>query len=271
MKSHHLTIILFFLIAALGCTEFGKISKSKDPKEKLDAAIKYYNEGQCEKSIVLLDELVGVTRGTALAEDVFYYYAKTHLCRKDYYMGNYYFKNFHKTFNISPRAEECLFLAALCSYNLSPTMELDQQDTRAAIDEFQLFLDNYPRSNLRDSANHMINLLSRKIEVKEFEIAELYYITENYKAAVTALKRYRDDHPNAPEAEEAMYLIVKSYYEFAAGSIEEKKLERFQAAKESYLTFAAAYPQSKRLREAEAYFMRSIRELEKLKKTGSQQ
>lgn len=265
------TAYLFFalltclMLLVMGCSEYNKVLKSKDIELKYAKSVEYYNNGECFKSLALLEELIGLTRGTQRAEDVYYYYAQSQYCTKDYYLANYYLKSFAKTFSNSKRAEECQFQAAMCSYKLSPSYSLDQLDTRNAIDEFQLFLDTYPQSNLRDSANKMIGVLSAKIEKKDFEVARQYYKTMKYKAAVQALKLFSQEYPSSQYKEEAMFMIVISNFEYAMASIEGKKLERLMATNESYLTFAAAFPESKLLKEAEGYYMKSSNEIEKLK------
>lgn len=257
-------LFIFIISIAAGCSEYNKILKSTDVEKKYQAAIEYYKNGECYKSLPLLEELIGLTRGTQKAEDVYYYYAQSQYCIKDYYSANYFFKTFTKTFSNSNKAEECQFLAALCSYNLSPQYSLDQQDTKTAVDEFQLFLDKYPNSALRDSANNMIIKLNTKIEKKHFEIATGYVTTQKYKAAVSALKNFMINFPASPNREEALYLIVKCQFEYAEGSIESKKLDRYRSTTESYITFASAFPKSKFLADAETYYEKSRKQIERL-------
>lgn len=265
IKITHRILFLLLSVAILSsCSEYSKALKSQDVNLKYDVAVKSYNKGDCFKALPLLEECIGLTRGTQKAEDVYYYYAKTHYCVNDYYLGNYYFKNFAKTFSSSARAEECLFMAAICSYKISPEYSLDQTETKTALDEFQLFLDTYPNSALRDSANSMIIRLNSKLEIKDFEIAKLYHTTQRYKGAVNALKDFMNRYPNTIFKEEALFLIVESYYLYAEGSIEEKKLERYRQATESYITFASTFPKSRFLNEAESYYEKSRKQIEKL-------
>ena len=258
-------IVFVFPLLMCGCSEYNKVLKNNDPELKFTKSIEYYNEGECYKALPLLEELLSVVKGTQRAEDVYYYYAQVHYCVKDYYLANYYLKTFTKTFSSSPRAEECLFLAAMCNYQLSPKFTLDQQDTRNAIDEFQLFLDRYPQSELKDSCNTMIADLRYKLEVKEFENAKLYSTTEKYLAASIALRDFVDQFPASQFAEEAMHLIVKNTYQYATNSIEAKKLERFEETTKSYLNFVTRFPESKLLKESEKYYQDSLAEIEKLK------
>jgi outer membrane protein assembly factor BamD len=266
-KSCYFFLSALAIMVIASCSDYNKVLKSTDIDLKYTKAVEYYEHGECFKALPLLEELIGLTRGTQRAEDVYYYYAKTHFCVKDYYLANYYFKSFCKTFANSTRAEECQFLAAECSYTLSPLYSLDQTDTYNAINEYQLFLDKYPNSNLRDSANHQVERLSGKLEIKAFEVAVLYAKNQRYKAAVSALRQFLADYPQSKYREEVMYQMVRCSYMYAHGSIDTKKLERYRAANETYLTFAAAFPESDKLRDAEDYYRKSNKQIEKLTST----
>jgi outer membrane protein assembly factor BamD len=257
---------LFFLIVvtAAGC-KHNKILKSNDLELKYSKAIEYYEDDDCYKALPLLEELIGLVRGTQRAEDVYYYYAQVHYCIGDYYLANYYFKNFSKTYSNSSRAEECLFLAAMCSYQLSPSYSLDQQDTRSAINDFQLYMDRYPESSRRDSCNVIVDNLRKKLELKAFEVARLYVKTERFKAATIALENILNDYPGTIYTEEALYLTVLANFEYAGRSIEAKKLERYEETTKSYYNFVAHFSESKWKKEAEQYFDRSLKNIDKLK------
>jgi outer membrane protein assembly factor BamD len=259
--------ILFASLSVLllsSCSEYSRVLKSTDIDYKFQKAVEYYEAGECYKSLPIFEELIGLTRASQKAEEVYYYYAKSQFCIEDYYMANYFLRQFTKTFSNSPRAEECLFLAAVCSSRLSSESSLDQTDTRAAIDEFQLFIDTYPNSSLRDSCNNTIMRLGAKLERKEYEIARLYWQTMKYKSAVVALTDFCKQYPNSQYREEAMKLIVESGFEYASNSIPSRRKERYREVMNNYLTFAAAFPESKYLREAEVYYIRSQKMVDRI-------
>lgn len=262
MRNSLLIIVTVVLMTSLGCSEYNKVLKSNDIEFKYTKALEYFKDGKCYQALPIFEELIGMVRGTMRAEDVYYYYAQSQYCVGDYYLANYYLKNFVKTFANSKYTEECLFLAAMCSYQLSPNFSLDQSDTRTAIDEFQLFIDRYPYSKLKDSCNTMVGELRHKLEKKSFEVASLYAKTEKYKSAVIALNNSLKDYPDTQYREDIMFLLVKSSYLYAQGSIESKKLERFNDTIDRYYTFVAHFPESKYLSEAEHYFVQSQKYLE---------
>lgn len=233
---------------------YGKVLRSKNIQEKFDYAVKYYEKGDCYKALPIFDELIGLVRGTALYEEVYYYYAKTNYCIGDYYLANYYSKNFARTFTTSVKAEELMFLSAMSSYNNSPNYSLDQKDTKAALDEFQFFLDNYPGSNLKDSCENMMLMLSYKLEKKSFEVAQLYVKTQKYKSATIALETMLEKYPDSQFREELYFLKIESWHEYAKASIQSKKEERYRQCISSYNTFIKFFPNSQMTKEAEQYY-----------------
>ena len=218
------------------------------------------------QSLPLLQELIGLFRGTQRMEDVYFMYAQANLCIEDWYMARYSMRNFAKTFPNSPRTEEAEYQAALCSYRLSPESNLDQSDTKTAMDDLQLFMDRHPQTNRRDTCNAMIASLRSKLETKAWSGAKLYYTTGKFQSASKALRHFMDDWPASQYTEEAQFLILKSQFLYAQRSTERRQAERYADAIESYFTFAARFPESAWLREAEQFHEKSRQGLERTSK-----
>lgn len=264
---HMLRFTAFVLLVSVltGCSDYNKILKSKDPQERLTAALAYYEEGECYKALPLLEELIGEYRGKQQAETIYFTYAQVHYCIGDYHLANYYFKNFTKSYPTSEHAEESLFLAAMCSYRLSPNHSLDQDQTKLAISEFQVFVDRFPSSTLKDSCNAMVERLNEKLDRKEFEVAALYVKTEKYKAARIALENLLENNPGTPYREDVMLLLIESNLKYAERSIDDKKAERYAEAVESYFNFVAYFPDSPRIKQAVQYYNTAQAALDALK------
>ncbi len=266
MTKNRLFIITLALSIILGsCSEYNKILKSNDYELKYTKAVEYYNEGEYYKSLPLFEELMSFFRMTDKGEDVYYYYAQNQYALKEYYMAAYYFKRFAKSYPNSPRAQECAFLGAICKKELSPDYNLDQSETYAAIDEFQLFMDRYPNSNLVDSCNSEIRVLRAKLEKKSYENGKLFYRMEKYRSAVIAFNSTLQTYPDTDYKEEILFLIVKSNYLFANNSIESKKMERYEETIKSYHKFVDSFGSSKWIKQAENYYNSSVKELAKIK------
>ena len=259
--------ILLCLIAVflLSCSEYNKILKGSDYDLKFEKAKEYYEKDQCYRSLPLLDELMSYFRMTNKGEEVYYYYAKTQYCMGDYYLAGYYYKRFVKNFPQSYKAEECAFNAAICMMRNSPDYYLDQSDSYKAIDEFQLFMSKYPNSVWVDSCNTLVKDLRSRLEKKSFEKAKLYYRMEKYRSAVIAFKSALSEFPDTQYKEDIMFLSLKSNYLYAENSVDVKKVERFEETIKSYHNFVDYFKNSNYYREAENYYLSSLKELEKLK------
>lgn len=254
-----------FILLLSACDNYAKISKKGSIEQKYEYAIKAYDKGQFSRSLPLLEELITVYRGTEKGEKVLYYYAYANYNTGDYILAGYHFKNFAKSFPMSPKTEECSFMSAYCFYLTSPGFSLDQSDTRAAIREFQVFVNQYPGSTRLAEANEIVAKLHNKLETKAYEIAKQYYATTNYKSSIVAIGNVLKDYPDSKYCEELNFLLVKSHYLLTVNSIDSKKAERLRAAYDAYLKFIDKYPQSKYMKEAESIYDSTMKLKEKLK------
>ena len=267
-------LFLFALVVlATSCSEFNKAAKSNNPAYKLLVAEKYFAIAErqlpdsasnkqkrkqrkkatsaYERCLPLLEELTTLTRGDTTYERVSFMHSKSYYGIKDYVLAGYYLEHFAKTFPVSRYAEECSFLSALCQYKESPVHELDQESTESAIDQFQLFLSNYPGTGLKDSCNNLIDRLRTKLETKDHANSMLYVKTRNFEAADVALRNFLRKWPNSPHREEVLYSILLMNHDLALNSIEGKRSARIEAGMRSFDTFADAFPESWRLKEAQ--------------------
>lgn len=260
-------LLLFALTTLLAfnrCSEYSKVLKSKDAELKWEYAQTALDSGSCFKALPLLEELVGLTRGTQRAQDVQYKYATAHYCVNDFYLARYYFSNYAKTFPNSDLVEEVEFKAANCSYFLSPNWSLDQTETKLAIQELQLFMDRHPASTYRDSSQTMIDNLRSKLEQKSFESAAIYHKTGQFKSATIAMNNALKDFPDSPFRENLHFLILDSHYNYATQSTNRRKLERFNDATQAFHTFATRFPDSSHLPEAQRIYELCVKAVETL-------
>lgn len=241
------------LLASCGGDE-KKIQKTADPQTKYNAALAYYKGGEYIKALPLFEDLIAIFRGTEKAQDIYYYYAYCNFKLSDYVMAQFYFKSYARTFPHTAHAEECEFMSAYCDYLLSPVYSLDQTATKKAIESFQTYIDDFPNSTRIKEANHYIDMLREKLEKKYFEIARQYYTIEYYKSASIALANYIKTYPDSKYVEESYFLIIKSDYKYAINSVISQRGTRFQQVIDDYTKFAADYPKSDYLKEAQSIY-----------------
>jgi outer membrane protein assembly factor BamD len=262
-------IALLTIVLVSSCSQYKKVLKGTDIKLKYATAVTLYEKGDFHRAMQLFDELLIYYRGTDTSEKVNYYYAQCYFGDGDYLQAGFYFTKFTSTFPTSRYAEECQYMSAYCQYMYSPKYSLDQTISVDAIKEFQLFINSYPKSDKVAKCNELIDELRGKLEKKAFEIAKLYYNIENYESSVIAFKNLLKDFPDTKYKESAYYYILLSYYNYALKSIENKKLERFNNAKDAYNALISTFPASSFDKDARSVLKNIDKEIQKLTPNNS--
>lgn len=243
----------------ISCSKHQKLLKSTDNELKYEKAMEYFEKGDYYRALQLFDQLIPVYRGTAQSEDLFFKYAYAYYNEREYVLASYYFSRFAVTFPRSEHAEEALFMTAYCKYLDSPRHSLDQTVTREAIIEFQAFINRFPYGERAKEATVLIDELRKKLQLKDFNVADLYLKIEDYQAAIVSFRNVLKDYPDTEFKEEILYKIVVAAYSYADKSIADKKRERFEAAEAAYYDFVALFPESKYSSEVSRLYNR-IRE-----------
>jgi len=244
-------IILFVVFISTSCSKYSKLVKSPDNELKYEKSMEYYEKGDYYRALQLFESILPIYRGTNKAEKLYYRYAYAYYYEREYIMAAYYFKRFYSSFPSSQWAEESAFMSAYCTYLDSPRHTLDQTNTYEAIDEFQLFINRYPYGDRAKEATEYIDELRQKLQDKAFNIANLYFKMEDYRAAIVSYKGVLRDYPDNEYKEDILYNIIKAYYEYAMMSIKKKQKERYESAAAAYLDFVSLYPESKYIKDVE--------------------
>jgi outer membrane protein assembly factor BamD len=256
-----LFIVLIILVLVSSCGEYEKLLKSSDFDLKKAKAKEYYEEGQYVKSTELLTQILPRFRATEEAEELNWINAQSYYGMKDYYMAGSYFKSFVDQFPFGKHAEEANFMAAMCDYKIAPRPELDQENTRNAIEGFNIFINRYPGSPKVEESRRLMKELEEKLVEKSYLSAKLYYDMKQYKSAVVALNNSLKEYSETKYREEMMFLKLNSLYLYAENSLSNKQKERYQAALDDYYSFMEEFPQSQYSKEVNGIFQKTNRYL----------
>jgi len=257
---------LFVLLTAtlVSCSRFSKVQKSTDADYKLRMAEQYYAKKKYNQAQILFEELFPIFKGNEKFQDLYYKYAYCAYYQRDYMNAENLFKGFAEVFPNSPRAEEMEYMRAFTFYKQSPKVELDQTNTQKSIGLMQTFINTHPGSARNKEASDTIDKCRQKLEAKEFKSAELYYNLGQYKAAAIAFTSLMNNFPDSDKSDEYKLLVIKSYYQYAIMSIEEKKNERFEQVITECNDFMDRFPESKLKSEAERYLTQSQNNIKSL-------
>jgi len=241
------------------------ISKRYKTKEaKYEAAKAFYAKGAYLSAAQLFEEVYPLYMSNKEGDTILFLFADSYMRNADYLMGAFHFRDYIRRYPQSSRTEEASFLAARCYYLNSPAYNLDQTASHLAIENLELFINAYPRSNFVEAANGMIDTLQTKLAKKDFKIALMYYNTGNYKSAQICFNNLLKDYPGTAYTEESLYYMTKNSYEYAQRSVESKKVERYQMAIDNYMRLKALKADSKFLPEAEKLMLEAVKKRDKI-------
>jgi outer membrane protein assembly factor BamD len=238
----YIVLIIFALLSS--CSAYEKLLKSSDYELKKVKAKEYYAKGEYVKTTELLTQILPRFRATEEAEELNWMNAQSYFEMKDYFMAGSTFKTFIEQFPFGKHAEEANYLAAVCDYNLSARPELDQLNTKNAIEGFNIFLNRFPNSSKVEDCKKRITDLQDKLVEKSYLSAKLYYEMDQYKAAVVALTNSLKEFANTKYREKMMYLKLSSLFLYAENSLPAKQKERYQSTLDDYYSFMEEFPNS---------------------------
>lgn len=250
-KTSIISLVLTTCILLAGCGGVGKVLKSNDFEKKYEAAMAYYNNNSFSKAIQVFENLTLYYRGQEHGEDIVWYYGQSLLHEKDYYSAAYQFKRYAKQYPYSKRAEEAAYLSAYCQYMESPEYSLDQTTTKMAISDFEHFVERYPYSTHIPEINGYLDEMRGKLMRKDYEIAYGYYLIESYHAAYVSLQSFLNNYPDSPYREDATFYLLRSGYEYAINSTEEKRTERLKQVINDFEKLSSTFRESKYMSAAQ--------------------
>lgn len=252
-------LLIITSIILNSCGQYQKLLKSTDKELKYKTAVEYFESENYYRSISLFENIKASYKGTPKDEEIHYFIASAYYNQNDYVLAAYYYDQYTKTFPISDKIEDVTFLKAYCYYLDSPKYSLDQANTNLAIQELQLFINQYPNSSRIVECNGLIDNLREKLEKKAYETALLYYKISDYQAAIVSFQTLLEDYPGTKNKEVILYYILKSSYIFASNSVVEKQQERYQVTLKSYENLIKYFPESAHIEEAKEIYQESLK------------
>lgn len=255
--------VLFFLmmitVLLSSCGEYNKVLKSTDLEYKYSYAKKYFNAKQYSKSATLLEELYTIFKGTGNAEESLYLLAQSYYGQKDYQTASQYFQTYYTTYPKGEYTELARFYSGYGLYLDSPDVRLDQAQTYQAIEQLQLYMEYYPQSERAGEAQNILFELQEKLALKELMATELYYnlgtyMGNNFQSSVITAQNALKNYPYSRYREDFMYYIIRSKYELAVVSVDEKLQGRYREVVDEYYNYTNEFPEGKYVRQVQRFY-----------------
>ena len=129
--------------------------------QNLAYAVTLYEQEDYEEAIKEFEAIILQYPGSSIIDDAQYYLAMTRFQRKEYILAAYQFSKLIKGMPSSEFLADAQYMLADCYYELSPDFTLDQQYSKKAVEEFQVFIDFFPLNEKVAQADAKIKELKR--------------------------------------------------------------------------------------------------------------
>jgi len=257
MKRHFIITALFALLLSSCAGEFNKVFKTDDQNYRYEYAKQSFAEGKYQRAVTLLEGLITLKKGTDEAQESLYMLGMAQYMSHDYESASATFKKYYQTYPKGHYAEQASFYVGQSLFESAPEPRLDQTPTIGAINAYQQFMDFFPQSKLRPVAQEKLYELQDKLVQKELLSAQLYYnlggyfgninsgTESNYIASIITAQNALKSYPYTHLREEFTLIIMKSKFELAENSTDDKKLERYRDAEDECYGFVNEFPESK--------------------------
>lgn len=246
-------VVLLAALLGAGCGSSSRL-RYETAQEAFERGRALYERGKYERAAEYFQAVFNFGRSNEWADDAQLYLARAYRANKDYILATNEYTRFLEIYRTDERAEEAEYERALTYYARSPRYELDQTDTRRAVEYLQLFISRYPESPHVAEVERLRTELIEKMARKQYEAAKLYERRELFEAAALTYRGVFEQYPETAYADDALLGAIGAFIAFADQSVSGRQAERLRLAIATYEQLVQLFPQSPLLKEAEALY-----------------
>jgi outer membrane protein assembly factor BamD len=213
-------------------------------RQYYDKAMKFYDNKAWLSAARIFEELYPLAIGTPMGDTILFLFADSYFQNRDYQMAAFHFRDYVRRYPGTERTELAALNSVKAMYQTSPEYNLDQFVTVLAIDEVNLFIQQYPNSSYIEECNKMLDALHNKLAKKDLEMLRMYYKTGRYEATQIMARNFMKIYSASKFAPETLFILVSNNYEFAKKSVESKRYIRYKDCLEAFETLQLQYPES---------------------------
>jgi len=150
------------------------------------------------------------------------------------------YKDFIVFFPFLPEAAYAQMQVAMANYNEMPKADRDNTHTKMAEEEFQIFLQKYPKDPLAPKAEQRLREVQEVLAEAQYRIGYFYYVKGDRRAAAGRLGPLVQRYPLYSKSDDALWMLADIF----------EKSEKKDFAGWYYGQIVRNYPLSKRAPQA---------------------
>lgn len=190
--------LLFF-----GCSG-SDATRSSTASQLFQIGMEAYDDNEDLEAIKQFEIIRLQYPGSAVADNARYYSGMSRFKRGEFLLATYEFNQLIQRSAGSDLTPHAYYQWAMCYYEMSPDVPLDQSYTVTAVDALQSFIELYPSHAKAAEAEKQVLELVNKLAEKEYITAVLYTKLKNWRAALIYYDTVIDRYYSTDFADDAM-------------------------------------------------------------------
>jgi len=234
--------LLLFLFLLCGCGGSLLNLSEKTPKQLLTDAKTYIRAENYVDAKTALNKILEDYPDSPEKVTASLLIAEVHYKNEQYAESKFMFKSFLELYPAHRLADRAFFFMAMSDYKLMDLETRDQTFAQNALEEFEKFLKQFPKSKYRALAKARRNQCIESLARNQMEIGKFYFRTSSFHSAITRFQQLMSAYPDQPFMDEVLFLLGESFY----------NEQNFKKAKLNYQELIRKFPRSEFVTEARA-------------------
>ena len=170
--------------------------------------MKFFDKGKYSRAKDEFDYIIMTDPGSKLANESQYYKGESLFQMKEYDNAWVAFDRYVRFSNDVSKIEKSRYRICECTINLTNSYQRDQKQTKRALEQLQMFIEDFPQSELVQDAERSIATLRIKLAEKDFEVGRLYLKLEEYGSALIYFRSVLNNYYDTIFADDARIGII---------------------------------------------------------------
>lgn len=201
-----ITVSILSLMLIVGSCQKSVVNlREMVPEEQFETAKSVFDKKDYTKARGQFLLIVMNNPGSMIIEKAQFYLAESYFMLKEYVLAIEEYEKLIRSLPQSPYVDDAQFKIGLCYYELAPGYALDQEYTRKAITQFQMFLEDYPESELRPDVEAKLDDCRIRLAKKEYKSGELYRKMNYFQSALIYFDEVLEKYYDTDFADDALF------------------------------------------------------------------
>ncbi len=201
-------IAFILMVVLLVCCSKKNVHVEEDLSPRFEKAMGYFDRGKFPRARDEFDYIIMTDPGSKIANESQYYMAEALFQMKEYSEASISFDRYVRFSPDYTKIEKSRYRICECAILSSNTYQREQSETLRALDQLQMFIEDFPASDLIEDAENAILELRVKLAQKDFEVGRMYLKLEEYESALIYFRSVLNNYYDTSFADDARIGII---------------------------------------------------------------